>query len=179
MRVRDRLVTASIVHSRSSIRARSCVVVVAAALMLIAAAPADAAIVPGQGIAGVRLGDSGANVQKILSAPDGTQKYSGGESWFWRASADPVDWATVTTRHVVRGLETQSKQQRTSKGIGPGSSLAAVKKAYPGIKCRSTIVGHAACTLTTKPSGKSIPTSFVIYKGKVSMIDIGSIGEFV
>lgn len=157
---------------------------VAAITLAVGAAPADATIVPGQSIAGVRLGDAGARVQEVLGKAQSVQKWrdEGGQSWFWREGVRPVDWATLNTQLVVIGLETGDKQQKTSKGIGPGSSLKAVKKAYPSVSCRLGELPPAApdtdCTLETRHGGKATPTKFVIAGGKVVLVDVGDVGEF-
>jgi hypothetical protein len=38
--------------------------------------------------------------------------------------------------------------------------------------------GHL-CTLQTRSGGKSVPTNSVLMKGKVLLVDIGTIGELV
>ena len=143
------------------------------AVIVTAPASAAAAIVVGEGAKGLKLGDTGTTVKSVLGKPRRIQKYAGGESWFWKNY-----WITLTTRHIVRGIETRDPGQKTSRGIGPGSSTAALKKAYPGVKCKTSLVPDLICTLSTSRTGKKVRTGFVIFKGKVSIVDIGTVGDF-
>jgi hypothetical protein len=144
-------------------------------------ATAAAAIAPGHGVAGVKLGDSTARVTAVLGKPVSVQKYKGGQSWFW--GKGPVDWVTMRVRGrstTVRGIETWDSKQRTAGGIGVGSSMTALRKAYPHLTCKNGWLGHpySSCWILTAVAGKKIPTNFVLMKGKpVSTIDIGEIGE--
>ena len=104
---------------------------VAAATLAAGASAATAGIVSGQGIAGVKIGDPGAKVQRALGKPQSVQTYHGGQSWFWHRATDKVDWVTVTTKHIVIGLETTSRSEKTTAGVGPGSSLAALERPTP------------------------------------------------
>ena len=144
-------------------------------------ATAAAAIVPGHGVAGVELGDSAAKVTAALGKPGSVQKYKGGQSWFY--GNGPVWWVTIRVKgasKTVRGLETSDRKQRTSRGVGVGSSMAALRKAYHRLTCKQGWLGlpYSSCWILTSVRGKKVPTNFVLNRGKpVSAVDIGEIGE--
>jgi hypothetical protein len=132
-------------------------------------------------VAGVKLGDSATKVTAVLGKPASVQKYKGGQSWFW--GKGPVSWVTMRVRRgstTVRGIETWDSKQRTSGGIGVGSSMTALPKAYPRLACKNGWLGHpySSCWILTSVAGKKIPTNFALMRGKlVSTVDIGEIGE--
>ena len=140
---------------------------VALGLLLIVgllASIAQAKIVIGQSVAGVKLGDSQAQVQQQLGTPAYTMpEPKNGIQWGFPA----VFMGRVSfdaTLHV-RGMWTASKRQKTNKGIGPGSSLAQVRKAYPKIKCMTGPFGPKSliCVLKSKYQGRTVETAFPFF----------------
>jgi hypothetical protein len=168
----------------SSMRARQALGVGATTLAIFVLAPtvATATIIPGHGIAGLKLGNSTARVTALLGKPVQLQKNGGGEQ-NWLYGKGPVDWVTIQAqgaKKTVEGLETSDPKQRTSKGVGPGSSLAALRKAYPHLTCKKGSLGTTflSCWILTSVKRRKIPTNFVLAPGKrVSLVDIGQIGE--
>jgi hypothetical protein len=169
----------------SSMRARQVIEVAATTLAICALAPAVAAakIIPGHGIAGLELGDSAAKVMAVLGKPGELQKNSGCEQNWLYFDKGRVDWVTVQAKRArkrVEGIETSDPKQRTAKGVGPGSSLAALRKAYPALTCKKGSLGATFLSrwILTSVNGQKIPTNFVLAPGKpVSLVDIGKIGE--
>lgn len=102
----------------------------AAAVVLTLAAPAGAKIVIGKSIAGVKLGDSAAAVKRKLGAPEVVMKGMNGYRVFNYKHRKLL--VAIRKHDGVVELTTFNAHERTSKGIGVGSSFAAVKKAYPG-----------------------------------------------
>jgi hypothetical protein len=153
-------------------------VIAALAITATLAAVADAKVVVGQGIAGVRLGDSRATVQHVFgkgrfcSSGNGETSCDYGRALQGRVSFDQ--------QGRVVDLFTGSCKQRTSAGIHPGcgsrkgSSLQNIKKAFPGIKCEVT-GGFASCSRFSRYHGRTVSTSFLIKSATfgVAEIEIG------
>src|SRR4051794_30173180 len=102
------------------------------------AAPAQATIVPQQGIKGIRLGMTVREIRARLGAPDRIafrrdeiqgriRIYAYGLT---QASFSPGDGARVNS------ISTTSRHERTSRGIGVGSRRALVAHEVPGVRCR-------------------------------------------
>jgi hypothetical protein len=164
-------------------RCRACAI---GAMVLVAggivSATASAEIIPGVGIGGLKLGDSSARVTALFGKPGVLQKNGGEQNWLY-APATPVDWVAVRVkgkRKTTQGIETESRKQRTSKGIGPGSSLSALKNAYPELTCKTLAltVKFLSCWILTPIHGLKVATNFTLPHGKpVQLVDIGCIGQ--
>lgn len=150
--------------------------------LMVAAPAALATIVVGQGIAGVKLGDSEAQVKQVLGKPSSicsTCNSSTPNEWWYNTGRigrnffGPIDFDS--TGHVM-GMFTGSGSQMTSKGIHPelhgpklivrkrGSSLAEVRRAYPHVMCDAPpkSQGYAMCQLTSHYLGRKVITTFTI-----------------
>jgi hypothetical protein len=140
------------------------VIAVLAGLM-VAAPAATAAIVVGQGIAGIKLGDSEAQVSSALGAPSLQQPPDTQGVVSWNYTKPPLMGVVGFTAGHVTGMWTDSKQQRTSKRVGPGSSLAQVRKAYPAAKCATGPFGPKSlvCTVKSKYQGRVVETTFPFF----------------
>jgi hypothetical protein len=134
---------------------------------IIAAAPvASANIVVGQSIASVKLGDSQSQVKAVLGSPTLEQPpdYQGNVEWNY-AKPPLLGAMSFATNGEMIGFWTSSKQQKTNKGIGPGSSLAQVRRAYPKTKCSVGPFGPKSliCVLKSKYNGRVVETAFPFY----------------
>jgi hypothetical protein len=160
------------VHSTRSLRALATAAV--SAVVLLAASPgaASAKIVLGKGAGGVSLGDAGAHVKSVLGKPRSTQKYTGGQSWFFSDY-----WVTLSSRLKVRGVEVKGGSEKTDKGIGVGTTYTRFRKAYGMAKCHADSLGrvYRICSFKTK----AVNNRFVFSQNKkLALIDIGEVGEF-
>jgi len=136
----------------------------------------QAKIVVGQGIAGVRLGESEAQVQKALGTP--AYKTQEGKDSSWGYPKAPLEGRIGFDQYGrVNGMWTGSRHQKTSKGIGPGSSLAQLHKVYPTAKCSTGPFGPKSviCALKSKYHGRTVETSFPFFYRNAGMreVDIG------
>jgi len=133
---------------------------------VLAVAPAALAkIVIGQGIAGVKLGDSETQVEGVLGSPTLKQPSSYNGSVEWNYGKPPLLGAMSFVKGDLTGLWTSSKQQKTGKGIGPGSSLSSTERAYPAAKCSTGPFGPKSviCVIKSRPSGRTVETAFLFY----------------
>jgi hypothetical protein len=140
-----------------------------AALLLPAAAPALVQV--DRGIAGARLGNTVAQVHAALGRPARShsgsndfgrflqETYGGGISVFYQGSRS-------VTSVVTTGLG-----DRTAKGVGVGSSEAAVRANVPGVRCETTS-GSRSCHTHAFTAGRRV-TDFFIRSGKVTRVTVG------
>lgn len=150
----------------------------AVAIPVIAAPAAQAKIVVGKSIDGISFGYTEGMVEHALGAP--TYKTPEGEnsSWGYPKTLE----GRIGFDHIgqVTGMWTGSKHQKTNKGIGPGSSLARTRKAYPHAKCSAGPFGpkSAVCVIKSHFPGRTVETTFVFFTRKAPMrevnIDIAS-----
>lgn len=126
---------------------------------------AHALIVPGRGIAGVRIGYSEARVRGVLGKPIKVVP----PGWAFGA---PLD-GRVGFDHArrVNDVWTASPRQRTARGVGPGASLRRVKRSYPKAKCTGSGKRARVCTLVSHRRGHTIQTAF-LFRGRLRRVDI-------
>jgi hypothetical protein len=149
-----------------------------ASVGIMAAAPAaEATIVVGQGIAGVKIGDTEAQVKQAIGQPAST--LHAGATTTWRYPKGLLGVVSFDHQGRVSGMWTASKQQRTSKGIGLDSSPAQVRKAYPAAKCTAGAGPGAgpgeqslACIVKSKYHGQTVETAFEWRNETVAMEEI-------
>ena len=135
-------------------------VVILGVFLLAAASSTQAAIVVGRSVGEFRLGYTKAKVRRIYGKPTSADTFPQVGETVWRYTERLV---VIGFKHGrLKGISVYSKRQRTSKGIGPGSSYGATKTAYPRAKCEEGTFGpQARLAPCTGPSGatKSEPTS--------------------
>ena len=124
-----------------------------------------------RGIAGARLGNTRAEVRAALGTPakttSGTNEFG---PWIQYTFSGGVR-VFFQNKTSVTSVDTTGLGDRTSKGVGVGSSEAAVKAKVPGVKCES--LGSArSCHTNDFLPGKRI-TDFRIKSGKVTSVSVG------
>lgn len=144
---------------------------VLAACLWLGASDALAMIQIDRGIAGARLGASRADVRAALGSPSKTATgrndfgpwvrytYAGGLRVFFQG------------RTEVTSVETTGLGDRTSRGVGVGSSEAAVTSRVPGVKCE-TFETIRSCHTSDLLPGRRV-TDFRIVNGKVDRVSVG------
>jgi len=134
------------------------------------AGSASASIVIGQSIGGVKLGDTPAQVKQALGKPSS----SSATGLFYPSGVGLR--VTLKSGHVD-GVLSVSKKQKSTKGITIGSSLAALKAAYPRASCVEGPLGPSSlhCAVTARIGGRKSYTSFLFETagGGVGEIELG------
>jgi hypothetical protein len=141
-----------------------------AAAALVLPASASAFIQIDRGIAGARLGNSQGEVRAALGkpvrvirdrnvfGPTLTFRYRGGLSVFFQG------------RRTVSAVFTTGRGDRTTRGVGVGSSERAVRRRVPGVTC-DTVSGFRSCHTNEFLPGQRI-TDFRIRNGKVNRVAV-------
>lgn len=134
-----------------------------------------------QGIGAVHLGQTLNQVQSEVGKP--TQKSPDAKTWFYDSSA-PFAELGYTSNKRINYITPNSTKDKTSKGIGEGSSVTALKTAYPNAKCAPQLgVGNATvlgCDIKGRlKNGKSVDTNFMFStsdgSGGISTITISAL----
>ena len=147
----------------------------ATAAALAVPASAGASIVPQQGMLGVKLGMTGAQIRARLGPPDRVRHPTGEitgrftEYRYGEVVVSLFDGATGQAFNFV----TRGKSARTVKGVGVGSPESYVKSAVPGVTCK-TESGFRNCTLGQALIGR-IVTTFRIVNGRVASVSVGRV----
>jgi outer membrane protein assembly factor BamE (lipoprotein component of BamABCDE complex) len=133
---------------------------------LVVAPAAAATVVPQRGIAGVRLHMTKSQVRALLGAPRHVQT---GRNDFGRYTTFRYPRVSVTFQSGVKvtGMRTSSPLERTTAGVGVGSTRAKVKAKVPGVRCESQ-----QCVVGRFRPG-SVVTSFILRHGRVSAVVVG------
>jgi hypothetical protein len=143
-----------------------------AVLLMAAVLPASASarIVPQRGIGGANLDMTQTQLRAKLGKPDKVQhptspifgKYT---TWFYGATS--VDMFNTQDRKVFN-LSTTSKSEKTTTGVGVGSTVAAVKKGVSRVQCNTQ---H--CWVGRFEGGRKVTDFALSQKGRVTRITIG------
>jgi hypothetical protein len=149
-------------------------VVISVVLLVVAAAPAGALIVVQRSIAGVKLGMTAKQVRGVLGKPDAVSY-----------PKDPIQGTVKRYRYgltevfIARGndgrvyaITTRSTRQRTSDGVGVGSSEAAVHAHVDGVHCEGS-GSTRICQVGKALPGHRVTTFFISKAGKVKRVSLG------
>ena len=145
------------------------------ATVLVAAAPASGAIVPQQGIKGVHLGDSVAKVRSTLGAPDTvifTSHPIIGRIRVYRYGLTYVRFDGTQSTAKVTSIDTTSRAERTSRGIGVGSTRAQVAARVPSVKC-VVESGFDHCYVGAFRAGRRVTDFRITSTGRVGRVVVG------
>jgi hypothetical protein len=142
----------------------------AAVAAVVVAASASAAIVPQQGIAGVKIGMTQAKVRSVLGAPKSVKHGSNDFGKYTILKYGGLQ-ALFQGNATLTSVSTTRTSERTASGIGVGSSEGQVKAKIKGVKCVSDS-GFRHCYLGRFTAGHRV-TDFAIKRGKVTRVDVG------
>lgn len=141
-------------------------VVLAGAIVvsLLVVTPASARIVIGQGVGGVKVGESIATVKKKLGKPTSDKGKRPRVLYYKRRHLQ----LSFTPRGKLFQIVTFNKHERTKDGIGPGAPIGLVEKLYPDA-C-TMMPGHCAI-VTTAVSGRQVSTQIDNNGGRGKLIE--------
>jgi hypothetical protein len=138
---------------------------------LFVAAPAGATIRPQKGMAGITLDMTQAQVKKVLGSGS-VQKGKNDFGPYTILRYRKLDISVIFQGNAhVTTITTSGRTERTTKGVGVGSSERAVERNVRGVKCE-TFAGIRSCHVGGFLPGKRV-TDFVIRRGRVSRVTIG------
>ena len=147
---------------------RVLVLAVLAALVLVPSASALSVLQ--KGVAGVRLGMTQAKVRATLGRP--TRVRTGTNDFgLWREFVYRGLRVHFQGDESVTSITTTRRGERTTSGVGPGSTEAAVRAGVPGVRCK-TEFGTRHCWVGSFRPGRRV-TDFFIRRGHVSSVTIG------
>jgi hypothetical protein len=144
-----------------------------AAATLLAPASAGAIVQLDRGIAGARLGNTKAEVKTALGQPNRVQNGTndfGPFTVFVYAGGIRV---TFQSGNKVTGVSTTGLGDRTKRGVGVRSTLAAVQQRVPGVSC-DTFGGTTICQRGEGLPGQRM-TAFFVRNGRVIRVTVARV----
>lgn len=149
-------------------RRRLTAVLLAATATLAVPAAADARIVLGREIAGVKLLDTVEEAKAVLGEPrsEKTQKDEIQGS-IQLLDFGPTDIVAGKSGEV-QAIETTSKRERLANGIGVGSTRKALRAKVRGVSC-----GGRVCTVGKLVAGGRVTTFRISRKARITAISVG------
>lgn len=140
----------------------------ATAALLVFSATADAKIVLGVSVHGVKVGMMRQQVRVHLGR--GTRAPDNPDIFTYQHGAYQVIYA----RGLVTSVETFKASERTSNGLGVGTTMAKLRKRQRGLHCVSGSSGDVDCYVGSNRRGH-IYTDFYLGNGKtVSGVVVGA-----
>jgi hypothetical protein len=145
---------------------RAALALTAAVTTLVLAGTAAAAILPQRGIAGAKLLMTQAEVEAVLGEPGDVET---GTNIFGPYTVFEYYRLAVTFQgdEQVSAVTTRRFSEKTPKGIGRGSTEAALRSAHPKAKCRTESPSFRHCWIGRFGAGQTV-TDFRIRNGRVS-----------
>jgi hypothetical protein len=153
-------------------------VALAAATACIGAAPASAVIVPQRGMAGLELTMSKEQVRAKLGKPTWfrtrNDDFGRLDQWYYSSRKVHVgfragpDGAQVITLMTNRGVE------RTSRGVGVGSTRKTVQRRVPNVRCRTFDYGmvYRTCHVGAFEPGRRVTDFTIGRSGRVGRVTV-------
>ena len=134
-------------------------------------AAASALIQVDRGIAGARLGNTRAEVRAALGTPRSTRSGTNDFGPFLEYRYRGGIVVTFQGRRRVSAVSTSGRGDRTARGVGVGSTEAAVRARVAGVRCE-TIAGSRSCHTGRFRAGERV-TDFILSAGRVTRVSVG------
>lgn len=142
------------------------------AVLLVAPATASALIQIDRGIGGVRIGNTKAEVRAALGRPhrarSGRNAFGPFTRYTYRRERISV---LFQGGNQVSSVTTTGRGDRTTRGVGVGSTERTVDARVPRVKCE-TIGGTRSCHTGDFTAGRRV-TDFLIRRGRVTRVTVG------
>lgn len=161
-----------------SIRRAHLAIAAAAVAGVVGAASANAKIVPQEGIAGANVGMTQEKVLDKLGEPDRTRILTSPIGGFdfveLKYGRTKISFDGIEASSEVLGVSTKDPDERTSKGVGVGSTKQEVKAGVEGVVCAEEFgVNH--CYLGKFRIGE-IVTDFSLKERKSGALIVNRVG---
>ncbi len=143
------------------------VALAALVLMAVAATPAGATIVPAKSIAGVFIGETEKQVLDDLGTPKGRVEV---DSESKKLTWDDQRLTVLVVSGRVWSVRTKARSQRTSTGLGRGTSLTTLERALTGERCFGQ-----TCSVS---KGNRV-TLYWLKRGKVVAVEVSRANQAV
>jgi hypothetical protein len=139
---------------------------IALALALVSPAVAAARIVVNRGVGRARIGMTASQVRAVLGRPDDVERSGSTSALVYRSRKLVV----TLSAGRVQIVSTRSRRERTSRGVGPGSTLRALRAGVGGTRCGAK-AGVDFCKVGSSRSGRR-STVFLIVDGIVDTVSV-------
>jgi hypothetical protein len=148
------------------------VTLIAVAVALFAAAPAQAVIRPQKGMAGVKLGMTQSQMRAKLGEPTRTKQGMNDFGPFTQFVYPHSITVTFQGNRRVTGILTRGRTEKTERGVGVGSTETAVRQKVGHVRCE-TIAGSHACHVGSFRSGHRVTVFLISKTGHVVSVTVG------
>ena len=149
----------------------------AVACLLAAAPGAGAVVVPQEGMKGLKLGMTVAEVRGVLGAPDRfrtVRNPSIGRIREWRYGLTRVSFDGTGRSARVLAMDTRSRAERLAVGVGVGSTRATVRRRVEGVRCLVEFT-YDHCFLGAFRAGQVVTDFAIDRRGRVARITVGRV----
>jgi hypothetical protein len=138
---------------------------------------AGAAIVPQEGIKGLKLGMTVADVRGVLGKPDRfrvVRSEVAGRLREWRYGLTRVTFDGTAADAKVLSLDTRSRTERTAEGVGVGSRKATVKRKVSDVRCLVEF-SYDHCFVGAWRPGEIVTDFAIDRRGRVARVTVGRV----